>query len=371
MPTVPLIHINHNLLPLSFLYGLGVRFRNQLFDWGLLKGKKYPIPIISIGNLAVGGTGKTPHTEYLIRLLSRHYRLAVLSRGYKRKSSGFLLATSHSTSRDIGDEPFQMKQKFPSILVAVDADRQRGIETLLNLPQQERPEVILLDDAFQHRYVIPSLSILLTDYHCPYYSDKLLPAGRLREPIEGALRADIVVVTKCVEGMTPLDFRIIEENLHLMANQELFFSHVSYENLKALYPQEAPNRNLNRLSAKASILLVSGIASPAPLIQQIKSYGNRVETLCFPDHHDFSQQDFRKIQETFDRIKSSDKFIVATEKDAARLWNHPLLPKAWRKVLYYLPINIQFFLDKQQHFDNLIIKHIQSYEQQNRNSNLR
>lgn len=371
MPTAPLIHINRYLLPLSFLYEMGVRFRNQLFDWGLLKGKKYPIPVISVGNLTVGGTGKTPHTEYLIRLLSSRYRLAVLSRGYKRKSSGFLLATSDSTSREIGDEPFQMKQKFPSIMVAVDANRQRGIEMLLNLPKQQRPEVILLDDAFQHRYVTPSLSILLTDYHRPYYSDKLLPAGRLREPIEGALRADIAIVTKCVEGMTPLEFRIIEENMHLMANQELFFSQVGYDNLKALYPKEAPKRDLCRLPAQAKMLLVSGIASPAPFIQQVKSHGHPVETLCFPDHHDFSLQDFRKIEEAFDRIESRDKFIVVTEKDAARLWSHPLLPKTWRKVLYYLPINIVFCLDKQQHFDNLIIKHIQSYEQQNRNSNLR
>ena len=171
MPTENDIKIHSLLSPFSFLYGIGVRFRNQLFDWRLLSSESYPIPIICIGNLAVGGTGKTPHTEYIIRLLKDDYRIAVLSRGYKRKSSGFILANEQSTSHEIGDEPYQMKHKFPDILVAVDADRREGIGKLLALPEEQRPQVILLDDAYQHRYVVPSFSIVLTDYHRLFYND--------------------------------------------------------------------------------------------------------------------------------------------------------------------------------------------------------
>ena len=169
--------------------------------------------MICIGNLSVGGTGKTPHTEYIIRLLKDKYRIAVLSRGYKRKTSGFILADSESSSLEIGDEPFQMKNKFPDILVAVDANRRRGIQNLLSLPEKDRPEVILLDDAYQHRYVHPSLSIVLSDYHRLFYNDKLMPTGHLREPISNINRTDIVVVTKCDEDMKPIDFRVIEENM--------------------------------------------------------------------------------------------------------------------------------------------------------------
>ena len=177
--------LNHYLTPISFLYEIGVRFRNKLFDWEILKSKQFAVPVICVGNLAVGGTGKTPHTEYLIRLLKSKYRIAVLSRGYKRKTSGFVLADAASTSRQIGDEPYQIKQKFPDIIVAVDASRRHGIEQLLALPESARPELILLDDAYQHRYVQPSFSVVLTDFNRLYYEDTLLPTGRLREPAPG------------------------------------------------------------------------------------------------------------------------------------------------------------------------------------------
>ena len=203
------IKLNCYLSPLSFLYGIGVWLRNRLFDRDILHSEQYSIPLICIGNLSVGGTGKTPHTEYIIRLLKDKYRVAVLSRGYKRQTSGFVLAGSECSSSEIGDEPFQMKNKFPDILVAVDANRRRGIRNLLSLPEQEKPEVILLDDAYQHRYVRPSLSIVLTDYHRLFYHDKLMPVGRLREPISNINRADIVVVTKCCKDMMPMDFCFI------------------------------------------------------------------------------------------------------------------------------------------------------------------
>ena len=199
--------------PLSFLYGMGVRLRNKLFDWEIIESKQYSVPIICIGNLSVCGTGKTPHTEYLIELLSTKYKIAVLSRGYKRKTSGFVLADATSTSNDIGDEPYQIKTKYPNIRVAVDSKRRRGIDKLLALPVAERPDVILLDDAFQHRYVAPSLSIILTDYSRLLYEDCLLPVGRLREPMSGLERCDIVLVTKCPDGIKPIEYRIIEEKI--------------------------------------------------------------------------------------------------------------------------------------------------------------
>ncbi|MDR2843550.1 MAG: tetraacyldisaccharide 4'-kinase, partial [Candidatus Symbiothrix sp.] len=189
-------HIYTVLLPLSWLYGGIIWLRNKFFDWKIFPGESFNVPVISIGNLAVGGTGKTPHTEYLIRLLSKQYKVAVLSRGYQRKTKQYLLAGAGASAQTIGDEPFQMHRKFPDILVAVDKNRREGIQKLLNLPENQRPEVILLDDAYQHRYVKPSLSILLTDSKRLFTGDALLPAGRLREPASNRARADIVICTK-------------------------------------------------------------------------------------------------------------------------------------------------------------------------------
>ena len=182
-----LIKINEWLLPVAWLYGIGVRIRNELFEMGILKSQSYDIPVISVGNITVGGTGKTPHTEYLIRLLRKKHKVAVLSRGYKRKSKGFILATPETPMPTIGDEPYQMKQKFPDVYVAVDKNRRRGIERLCDEQIAPGTEVILLDDAFQHRYVKPGINILLVDYHRLICDDKLLPAGRLREPMQSGL----------------------------------------------------------------------------------------------------------------------------------------------------------------------------------------
>lgn len=223
------IKIHKWLYPASWLYGAAVMMRNKLFDWEVLQSKSFDIPIISVGNLAVGGTGKTPHTEYLIKSLCNQYNVAVLSRGYKRHTKGYVLATPESTARSIGDEPYQMHQKFPSVTVAVDEKRCHGIEKLLAL-QKPSIDVILLDDAFQHRYVKPGLSILLTDYHRLFCDDTLLPAGRLREPISGKNRAQIVIVTKCPQDIKPIDYNIITKRLNLYPYQQLFFSSFRYGN---------------------------------------------------------------------------------------------------------------------------------------------
>lgn len=362
------LKINRFLFPFSLLYGLGARFRNQLFSWGILPTEQYTVPVICVGNLCAGGSGKTPHTEYIVDLLRPHYRVAVLSRGYKRKTSGFLLASPNSTSTDIGDEPFQLKQKFPKVLVAVDANRRRGIRTLLALPEDGRPEVIVLDDAFQHRYVTPSLSIVLTDFQRLFYADKLLPEGRLREPIDSIRRADVVIVTKCDDDLKPIEFRIIEENMKLQAHQELFFTCVRYGNLTPVFPTEAPVRSLKEVGKsegvgkEEDILVLSGIASPKPFIKEIEKYSHRVVSHNFPDHHSFTRQNIRKINHTFEKMTSPGKLIIVTEKDAARLLNNPYLPAEWKRSLYYLPITLSFCLDKQQTFDTLINKHISAIQ---------
>ena len=321
------IKLNSYLAPLSFLYGIGIWLRNRLFDWGILHSEQYSIPVICIGNLSVGGTGKTPHTEYIIRLLKDKYRIAVLSRGYKRKTSGFILADSESSSLEIGDEPFQMKNKFPDILVAVDANRRRGIQNLLSLPEKDRPEVILLDDAYQHRYVHPSLSIVLSDYHRLFYNDKLMPTGHLREPISNINRTDIVVVTKCDEDMKPIDFRIIEENMKLRAHQLLFFTSIVYGEVKPVFPSEARFLNHKNIGKEDDILLISGIAVPTPFIREAEKYSNKVLPVVFPDHHTFSKSDFKKLDVIFEKMTSPGKLILVTEKDAARLKNSPLSGK--------------------------------------------
>ena len=240
------IKINNWLLPLSWIYGLGVRIRNKMFDWGILKIHAFDIPVISVGNITVGGSGKTPHVEYLINILKDKVKVAVLSRGYKRKSRGFLLAGKDTQMKDIGDEPYQMKIKFPDVYVAVDKNRCHGINLIRANDETSDTDVILLDDAYQHRYVKPGINILLVDYHRLIMYDKLLPAGRLREPRSGKMRADIVIVTKCPRELKPMEFRVITKTMNLYPYQKLFFSTLKYKDLKPVYCGE--DRKLSTLT---------------------------------------------------------------------------------------------------------------------------
>lgn len=358
--TAPSFKLNYWLSPFSFLYGMGVRLRNQFFDWGLLPSEQYPVPVICIGNLCVGGAGKTPHTEYLMQLLQGQFRTAVLSRGYKRKTKGFVLATQKNTSEDIGDEAFQTKKKFPQALVAVDANRREGIHQLLSLPENERPEVILLDDAFQHRYVKPSLTILLSEYHRMFYEDKLLPVGLLREPKMAVRRVDIVIVTKCDKKMKPIDFRVISSNLQLQANQLSFFTTIIYKDLKPVF--ENNTRCLSKAEVKKNdeILLFSGIASPKSFVEEVESWSDKVTVVRFTDHHPFSEKDIVRLNSIFNKMTSPDKFMVVTEKDAARLVDNPFIPKEWQQMLYYLPIGIAF--NDEAAFNKAIIRHVASFK---------
>src|SRR5574344_2316177 len=248
------IHINDWLLPLSWLYGIGVGFRNKLFELGVLKQHSYDLPIISVGNITVGGSGKTPHVEYLIRLLQGHVNIAVLSRGYKRKTHGYILADENSTMKDIGDEPFQMKKKFSGINVAVDHKRTRGIENIIH--DRKDTDVILLDDAFQHRYVKPGINILLVDYHRLIIYDKLLPAGRLREPQSGKSRANIVIVTKCPSDIKPMEVRVLIKAMSLFPYQQLYFTTLNYGNLQGIFNDEV--NPLTDIKKDNHILLLTG-----------------------------------------------------------------------------------------------------------------
>ncbi|MDH6358388.1 tetraacyldisaccharide 4'-kinase [Parabacteroides sp. PF5-9] len=363
MPIDYTIKLNPQLSPFSFLYGIAVRFRNQLFDWGILPSEEYDIPVICVGNIAVGGTGKTPHTEYIIRLLQPRYKnkIAVLSRGYKRKTSGYILANEQTKSRDIGDEPYQIKQKFPQIQVAVDANRRRGIQHLLKLPEEIRPEIILLDDGFQHRYVTPSLNIVLTDYHRLMYLDKLMPVGRLREPKSGIRRADVIIVTKCASDIKPIDFRIIEDHIKVVAHQTVFFTTVRYGEIKPVFSKNALPWVKRDIRKNDDVLVVSGIASPDGFIREIKRYSNQVTTLTFPDHHTFSTKDIEKIKNTFEQFSSLEKLIIVTEKDAARLRDMTNIPDMIKKRLYYQPIMVDFIGKNRTRFDELIKEHILTF----------
>ena len=247
------------LRPLSWLYGLGVGFRNQLFELGILRSRSFSVPVISVGNITVGGSGKTPHVEYLIRLLQDKAKVAVLSRGYKRKSRGYLLAEDDTPMRLIGDEPYQMKRKFPKIHVAVDKKRCEGIDRLTSDEATCDTDVVLLDDAYQHRYVKPGINILLVDYHRLILYDELLPAGRLREPKSGKDRADIVIITKCPPDLKPVDYRVLTKAMNLFPYQELYFSCLAYDELHRLFGEE--RRTLDSI-LNHHVLLLTGIASP-------------------------------------------------------------------------------------------------------------
>ena len=349
------IKINRWLRPLSSLYGLGVELRNQLFELNILKSRSFTTPVISVGNITVGGTGKTPHVEYLVRLLSKEAKVAVLSRGYKRKTHGYLLADKDSTMRDIGDEPYQMKLKFPNIEVAVDANRCEGIEHLINDEQTKDTDVIILDDAYQHRYVKPGINILLVDYHRLIIYDELLPSGRLREPIESKKRADIVIITKCPDSLNPIDYRVLTKAMKLYAYQSLFFTSLHYGAPYLLFGGDE-----TRVPKKqnSDVLLLTGIASPEQMIDDVQPNVKSLKPLTFPDHHAFSPRDIEKINNAFAAMPQESRVILTTEKDAARLRNVSGLSEDVKQRLLVLPVEVKFMLDGEEIFNDKIISYV-------------
>lgn len=341
------------LLPLSIMYSIITGSRNFLFHIGVLKSQRFDTPVLCVGNITVGGTGKTPHTEMIIAELQKKFRVACLSRGYKRKTSGFILAGENSTAREIGDEPMQIKKKFPGIIVACDGNRVRGIQKLLALP--EPPQVIILDDAFQHRYVQADKNIVLVDYNRPVHQDMLLPAGRLRENTSALKRADYIIVTKCPKDIQPIERRILSKHLKIKPYQQLFFTAMDYGTIHKL-----SSKAKEAIPDKAStILCLTGIARPEPYVEYLKSFTQDITELRYPDHHNFTAKDIQRIEAAFESLKGNDKYIFTTEKDAVRLAACNL-PKELKRHIYYIPIE-PVFIQK----ENLLLNELSEYVRKN------
>lgn len=333
--------------------------RNSLFDLGIIEEREFPVPTICIGNISVGGTGKTPHTEYLIELLGRRYRTAVLSRGYGRKSKGYIKGTPSTPMEILGDEPFQIKNKFPHVAVAVCEKRADGIEKLL--AENNSPEVILLDDAYQHRHVKAGMNILLIDSNRPIWQDCVLPFGRMRESLAGIKRADIVVITKC-NGITAQQKAWCRNFIKDLKEIPVFFSCMEYGAHYPLFKEAAP---LDDIAHCDEALLVTGIARPEPLKEEINKRGVKVEVLRFGDHHNFTTADIERIAKRFNSMKGKRKAIITTEKDATRLIQRNDLPQCVRENIYAIPIQVAI-LDGEKDMFNQIIENYVTENSRNR-----
>lgn len=340
------------LFPFSLLYGLVIMFRNQLYNWGVLKSTKFDLPIICVGNLAVGGTGKTPVTEYLVDLLA-NYRVAILSRGYGRKTKGFIYADADANAQTIGDEPMQFHQKFPKVTVAVCEDRVKGINLL-----KDNHDLIILDDAFQHRAVTPGFSILLFDFNKLQKMDWLLPAGNLRDTRSSRKRADILVVTKAPLPLLPHHMHESQNEIQPLGKQQIVFSFIKYGSLKHLFG--ADERLLAGLTAHTQIFLLSGIANTMPLVDELHKYSQHIHHHAYPDHHAFTEQNIIKLKADFDNHHAQEKIIITTEKDAQRLIHGANREILLNLPIYYLPIQIDFIAHDKATFDTQILNYVES-----------
>jgi len=344
------------LLPLSILYGLIVHLRNKCYDWGVLPSHSFNIPVISVGNITVGGTGKTPHIEYLAALLRDEFTPAILSRGYKRRSKGFRLVGPDDPAREVGDEPLQVKQKFPDVTVAVDGNRVRGIRKL----REHHPDtdLILLDDAFQHRKVEANLSILLIDYKRPISRDFMLPLGNLREQAFEKRRANIIIVSKAPPDLQPIQRRIFLDRLKPYPYQGVFFTTLEYGDLQPVFPNMGDGDISEKLKRDHRVLLVTGIADPQPLKKYVQDHiSKQVYSVKFADHRNFSASDIQKIGRRFEQLKG-DRLALTTEKDAARLGEFTDMPEALQRSLFYVPIRVQFLNDRTSDFNSQIIEYV-------------
>lgn len=343
------------LYPISLLYYLVLLIRHKLYDWGILKSKSYNIPNICVGNLNLGGTGKTPHIEYLVRLLSDKYNVAVLSRGYGRDTKGYLLANENHTHHDIGDEPLQYLKKFNNIRIAVDENRCEGMNHLLQ--EENPPQIILLDDAYQHRKIKPGLNILLTDYYNLYKNDRLVPAGNLRDIKKAADRAKIVVVTKSPSVITSYYRRDVENILKLKPHQKIFYSYIEYQEFQ---PLSKTSYDIDVKEAK-TVLLVSGIANTYSLTDYLKRKYNTISKIEYNDHHNFTEKDIDLIIKKYNDLIGKNKIIVTTEKDAMRLINSSLISKFDDIPVFTIPIKIKFHKENGISFNDEILNYVKNY----------
>lgn len=339
------------LYPFALIYGAIVWLRNRLYDTGFFSSVTFSVPVISVGNLSVGGTGKTPHVEYLIRLLQYQFKVATMSRGYKRRTQGFLLAGENTNALHIGDEPMQYHMKYPDLIVSVAEERMTGIPLLL----QRRPdaEVILLDDAYQHRSVKAGINMLITDFSKPFYKDYILPLGRLRERRNAYKRADVIIVSKCPPNLDINAAKEIERNIKPLPHQQVFFTTIQYQQPYDFFSREQVN-----LAGK-NIILVCCIAQPEPLVQYLKSMAADVHVLSYIDHHYFSSADIEEIKAAYNNWDVDNKIIITTEKDAARLQLHTDKLNDTNRQLAVLPIAVSVLFNRENDFHHVVLSYVE------------
>ncbi len=355
------------LYPLSLLFGIITYTRNRFYDFGFLSSKSFDVAVIGIGNITVGGTGKTPHVEFFVSELQNNFNIAVLSRGYKRHSKGFRLVETETSYIEVGDEPAQIKRKFPQITVAVCSNRRKGIEMLM-AKANPVPDLILLDDSFQHRRVKLGISILLTDFNRPMDIDYRLPFGRLRESFHEKRRANIIMVTKVPSTLLPIDKRIIINKINLFPYQDLFYSGILYKEPQMLFSNDLSYSFANSLENLERVLLITGLAKGEPLFAYIRDfYSPNVEWKEYPDHYSFKNKDLDEISTVFNGWTEKRKVIFTTEKDAVRLSDHPSVAKIADLPVFVIPIGIEIMDDKKDE----LIQSIANYVTKNkRNSQL-
>lgn len=331
------------LLPIAFVYKLVVQIRHKLFDWNVLHSEEFDIPIVCVGNITVGGTGKTPVAEFLISHFSREYNVALLSRGYRRRTKGFVEASVDSSFLSVGDEPKQIKLKFPDIVVAVCEKRVEGIRRIREL----HPEVnmIILDDGFQHRYVEPWVNIVLMDYSRPVYRDTFLPVGTLRDTPGQLHRAHFIIVTKCPENMNALEARLVNSYLGLFPYQSLYFTSINRGAIMPIFPDAGQRR----IPDGAPVIAMAGIGNPEPFVASLADKYDVVDQLIYSDHHPYRMRDLDKMKKTLEAAPDGT-IIVTTEKDAVKLTNSRKIPEQIQRALYFIPIDVSFANDSEEEF---------------------
>jgi tetraacyldisaccharide 4'-kinase len=346
------------LLPFSYLYGGIVRVRNWMFDKGIKESKQFDIPVICIGNLSAGGTGKTPMSEYVIKLLLSHgYRPALLSRGYGRKTKGFQLVKPFSRASEVGDEPYQVKRKFPDTIVAVCEERVEGINRIKELFPSVN--VIVLDDAFQHRAVKAGFTILLTDFNKPYFADAMLPAGRLREPRSGKERADVIIMTKCPDGLGETQKEALRKKLAPSPQQQTYFTCIGYRQIVKVQIEEQLEIAYDAAYLKGyHIILFTGIANPKPMEDYLRKQEIAYELVAFPDHHIFTKADINRMLQCWNDVKPLNKLLLTTEKDWRRLENTEEAQMLCDKLMYFLPIEVEWNSAEKSSFDAKILQYV-------------
>ena len=361
-----MIHLKNIILyPISLIYGLITSIRNFLYDTGILKTVEFPFPVICVGNITVGGTGKTPHTEYIAGLLKQNFKVATLSRGYKRETNDFRIASQSTQVREIGDEPLQIARNFPDVLVTVDRNRVHGVNQILK--EFPATEVIILDDGFQHRRITPGFSILLSDFERLFIRDHMLPYGNLRESKENMRRADIILITKSPENISPIQRRLIVKEIDKLPYQNLYFTTFQYKPLLPVFENSSVGSypDISKCN-DCGIVLITGIANPKSLKEYLQKSFNEIIHLSFPDHHNFTEKDLKSLESAYNNLKSINRYLITTEKDAVRLREFINIAEPIKSVFFYIPVGINFLNDDKDEFDNLIIEYVKKNHRNNR-----